>query len=77
MTTLMSGTSCDAINIMHNASISVYYKTIKNYKKKIINAHPENIQKYFAKKVSKLTLLTIRIIAFLYIILMIITIYIE
>jgi len=37
---------------MHNASIFIYYKTVENYKKKIANAYPENIQKYFAEKVS-------------------------
>jgi len=55
---------------MHNASISVCYKIVKNYKKKIANTYPENIWKYFAKKKKiafwiqfsiriKLTLLTI------------------
>ncbi len=48
----MSGVSYDAINTMHNADISVYYKTVENYKKKIANVHLENIQKYFAEKVS-------------------------
>ena len=28
-----SGASCDAINTMHNAGISVCYKTVENYKK--------------------------------------------
>jgi hypothetical protein len=47
-----SGASCDAINTMHNAGISVCYKTVENYKKKIANAHPENIRKYFTEKVN-------------------------
>jgi len=38
-----SGALCNAINIMHNASISVCYKTVENYKKKIVNAYSENI----------------------------------
>lgn len=46
-----SGVSCDAINTMHNAGISVCYKTVDNYKKKIANAHPENIRKYFTENV--------------------------
>ncbi|CAG8777717.1 7344_t:CDS:2, partial [Funneliformis caledonium] len=45
-----SGASCDAINTMHNAGISVCYKTVENYKKKIANVHPENIRKYFTEK---------------------------
>ncbi len=47
-----SGASCDAINIMHNTGISVCYKTVKNYKKKIANTHLENIRKYFTEKVN-------------------------
>ena len=47
-----SGALYDAINTMHNAGISVCYKTVENYKKKIANAHPENIRKYFTEKVN-------------------------
>jgi hypothetical protein len=46
-----SGVSCDAIDTMHNAGISVCYKTVDNYKKNIANAHPENIRKYFTRNV--------------------------
>ena len=49
---IVSDALCNTINTMHNASIFIYYKTVENYKKKIANAYPENIQKYFAEKVS-------------------------
>ncbi|CAG8466311.1 10348_t:CDS:2 [Racocetra persica] len=45
-----SGASCDAIDAMHKAGIIVCYKTIENYRKKVVAAHSENIQKYFAEK---------------------------
>ena len=31
---IVSDALCNTINTMHNASISVYYKTVENYKKK-------------------------------------------
>ncbi|CAG8759005.1 15722_t:CDS:1, partial [Racocetra persica] len=38
-----SGAFCDAIDAMHKADIIVCYKTVKNYRKKVVAAHPENI----------------------------------
>ncbi|CAG8633124.1 6142_t:CDS:2, partial [Racocetra persica] len=45
-----SGASCDAIDMMHKAGLSVCYKTVENYRKKLANMHSKNIQEYFADK---------------------------
>jgi hypothetical protein len=42
-----SGTSCNAINALSNAGISVTYKTVQNYKKKVANEYPARVEKYF------------------------------
>ncbi|CAG8728630.1 671_t:CDS:2, partial [Racocetra persica] len=52
-----SGASCDAIDAMHKAGITVCYKTVENYRKKVVAAHLENIRKYFAEKEPIYTLL--------------------
>ncbi|CAG8672293.1 6160_t:CDS:2, partial [Cetraspora pellucida] len=45
-----SGTSCNAINTMHKADMLVCYKTVDNYRKKIVSEYPKNIQNYFIEK---------------------------
>jgi len=47
-----SGTSCDAINALSNAGITVTYKTIHNNKNKIAAHHAERVKKYFVENVS-------------------------
>nr|CAG8685512.1 1474_t:CDS:2 [Entrophospora candida] len=42
-----SGTSCDRIDALGNAGVSVTYKTVYNYKKKIAEEHPLRVKKYF------------------------------
>jgi hypothetical protein len=47
-----SGTSCNAINALSNAGITVTYKTISNNKNKIAADHAERVKKYFVENVS-------------------------
>jgi len=46
---VVSGALYDAIDTIYNADISVCYKTVKNYKKKIANAY---LKKHFAEKIN-------------------------
>lgn len=47
------GTSTVGIDTLSNLGISVCYKTVENYKKRIANEHPKEIEKYFQDFVSK------------------------
>ncbi|RHZ85833.1 hypothetical protein Glove_59g65 [Diversispora epigaea] len=42
-----AGTSSIAINTLHSIGFSVCYKTVNNYKKKLVQEHPQKIQKLF------------------------------
>ncbi|RIB02682.1 hypothetical protein C2G38_2149885 [Gigaspora rosea] len=42
-----SGITCDAINALSSAGVSVTHQTVYNYKKKIADEHPIRVKKYF------------------------------
>ncbi|RIB17746.1 hypothetical protein C2G38_2312491 [Gigaspora rosea] len=42
-----SGVTCDAINALSSAGVSVTHQTVYNYKKKIADEHPIRVKKYF------------------------------
>src|SRR5215470_14289725 len=47
-----SGTSCDAINTLSNAGITVTHKTICNNRNKNAEHHAERVKEYFVENVS-------------------------
>jgi hypothetical protein len=47
-----AGTSSIAIDTLHSIGFSACYKTVNNYKKKLVQEHPQKIQKLFFTNVS-------------------------